>query len=117
MTTEPRDHQTKAEPYTWTAPDGRKVVLKPFKRLPAGVFRKMRDADEMAQTFALLEAGTDAAGLAIVDSLAIEDVNDLFEKWAEASGASPGEPESSSTSSTSTAPPSTTTGEPGSISA
>ena len=82
----PEDHKPKSEPYTWTAPDGSKVVLQPFDRIPAGVFRKARSGDELEQTFSLLEAATDEDGLAVIDKLPVGDLNDMFAEWSAASG-------------------------------
>ena len=84
---QPQDHKTSAsEPFAWKAPNGKKVVLTPFGRLPAGVFRKARSLNELEQTFTLIEAGTDEAGLEVIDNLALEDLNLLFEGWAKDSG-------------------------------
>lgn len=87
---QPEDHQTtkvkSAEPFAWTAPDGRRVDLKPFDRLPTGVFRKAKSMDEMEATFALIEAATDAAGLEVIDDLAIGDLDQLFSAWSAAAG-------------------------------
>jgi hypothetical protein len=86
--TQPEDHKPAAdEPFVWTAPDGKTVTLKPFSKLPVGIFRKARaEGDEMNQTFALLEAATDDAGLEVIDNLPIGDLNTVFEDWAAASG-------------------------------
>lgn len=91
---QPQDHQPKAEPapdqssepYIWTAPDGRKVTFTAFKELPVGVFRKARGLDEIEQTFIIMEAGTDAVGLDVLDELPIGDLDAVFKKWAAASG-------------------------------
>jgi hypothetical protein len=87
---QPEDHKAPtvpAEPFVWTAPDGKTVTLKPFTSLPVGIFRKARaEGDEMNQTFALLEAATDEAGLEVIDNLQIGDLNTVFEDWAAASG-------------------------------
>lgn len=88
---QPRDHQSKSEPFTWTAPDGGEVVLQPFDRIPSGVFRKARSGDELEQTFSLLEAATDEAGLEVVDRLPVGDLEDLFAEWSAASGVDAGE--------------------------
>lgn len=116
---QPTDHKQPAdEPYEWKAPDGRIVTFKPFGKLPVGVFRKARaEGNEMEQTFQLLEAGTDAAGLEVLDDLPISELDQVFEGWAAASGVEPGESLGSSTSSTSIEEPSSTTGAPGSDSA
>jgi hypothetical protein len=83
----PADHKDPVEAYTWTAPDGRDVVLKPFAKLPVRVFRKARgEGDELAMTFALLEAATDEDGLAVLDDLEIGQLDTVFEGWAAASG-------------------------------
>lgn len=81
---QPNDHRESN--YTWTAPDGRKVTLKPFTSLPTGVFRKASQMDDMAQTFALLEAATDEAGLAVLDDVPIGELDKVFEGWSAASG-------------------------------
>lgn len=88
---QPEDHKSKSAPYTWTAPDGGEVVLQPLDRLPAGVFRKARSGDELEQTFSLIEAATDEAGLAVVDRLPVRDLNQLFEAWSAAAGVDAGE--------------------------
>lgn len=84
----PEDHKAKSEPYVWTSPDGREVTLKAFDRLPAGIFRKAKNMDEMEATFALIEAATDEAGLEVVDELPIGDLDQLFDAWSDASEAS-----------------------------
>ena len=40
----------------------------------------------MDQTFALLEAATDEAGLAVIDDLPIGELDQVFTAWAAASG-------------------------------
>lgn len=83
----PQDHKSPTEPsYVWTAPDGRKVTLKNFDRLPSGVFRKARGLSEIDSTFALIEAATDDAGLLVIDDLPIGELEHLFAEWTEASG-------------------------------
>lgn len=91
------DRKPSTAPYVWTAPDGRPVMLKAFNRIPTGVFRKARlEDDEMRQTFSLLEAATDEAGLAVIDDLPIGDLEKLFAAWTEASGVESGESSGSS---------------------
>ena len=92
MPAQPQDHKKPADtPFVWTAPNGKKVTLKPFDRIPAGVFRKFKDENDMQQAFALLEACTDAKGLAVIDDLPFGDLESLFAEWAEAAGVTPGE--------------------------
>lgn len=87
MPKQPEDHKPKAvEPFVWTAPNGQTVTLKPFKKLPFGLFRKSRDKSDEERTYLLIEAATDEAGLAVVDELAMDEVDGLFEDWGEASG-------------------------------
>jgi hypothetical protein len=88
---EPQDHKPKTEPFTWTAPDGGKVTLIPFDRIPAGVFRKARGGDELEQTFSLIEAATDEDGLEVVDRLPVGDLENLFADWSAAAGVDSGE--------------------------
>lgn len=98
MATEPQDHKAPVEPFTWTAPDGRTVTLKPFSKLPIGVFRKAGQMNDMASTFALLEAATDEDGLTVLDDVEIGALDQVFEAWTAASGVeSPGESSGSST--------------------
>lgn len=87
MPKQPADHNPKAdEPYIWTSPDGREVKLKSFKKLPFGLFRTSRDKSDEERTYLLLEAATDEAGLAVIDELAMDEVDGLFEAWGGASG-------------------------------
>lgn len=86
MTKQPEDHKKAVEPFVWTAPDGEKVTLKPFNKLPFGLFRTSRDKSDEERTYLLIEAATDAAGLAVVDALAMDEVDGLFEEWGAASG-------------------------------
>jgi hypothetical protein len=110
---QPQDHQQAAQPYVHTFEDGRTATFKPFAKLPVGAFRKARlEADEMAQTFMLLEAATDEDGLAVIDEQPIDALNDVFERWAAASGVDAPESSGSSDSSTSTEELSSTTGAP-----
>lgn len=88
---QPEDHKGKSEPYVWTAPDGRTVTLKAFDRIPAGVFRKARTGDELEQTFSIIEAATDEAGLEVVDDLPVGDLDQLFNAWSKATGVDAGE--------------------------
>jgi len=83
---EPEDRKPPVEDFTWTAPDGRTVTFKPFGRLPVGVFRKVGQLDDMNATFALLEAGTDEAGLAVLDEQPIGELEDIISDWTAASG-------------------------------
>lgn len=78
------------EMFVYETEDGKSVELLPFNRLPAGVFRKSRNNDnEMDIMFSTVEAATDEAGLEVIDTLSIEELGSLFEKWAEASNTSP----------------------------
>jgi hypothetical protein len=87
MPKQPEDHKPKAdEPFIWTAPNGKKVKLKPFKKLPFGLFRTSRDKSDEERTYLLIEAATDEVGLAVVDELAMDEVDGLFEDWGAASG-------------------------------
>ena len=83
---QPEDHKTEPQPYTHKFDDGSTATFKPFTKLPVGAFRKARKDDEMGQTFALLEAATDEAGLEAIDKLPIDELNDVFEGWTAASG-------------------------------
>lgn len=92
MPKQPEDHKAKAdEPFIWTAPNGKQVKLKPFKKLPFGLFRTSREKSDEERTYLLIEAATDEAGLAVVDALPMDEVNGLFEDWAADSGVQPGE--------------------------
>jgi hypothetical protein len=73
--------------YTHTFADGSTVDLVPFDRLPSGVFRKARQANEMEMTFMLIEAATDEAGLAIIDAQPLPSLQSLFADWSTAAGA------------------------------
>lgn len=86
MPKQPEDHKTKAEPFVWEGPDGQMVTLKPFSRLPFGLFRKSRDKSDEERTYLLIEAATDEAGLEVVDELELDEVNGMFEDWSKASG-------------------------------
>lgn len=87
MPKQPEDHKSKADDaFVWTAPDGRQVTLKQFRKLPFGLFRKSRDKSDEERTYMLIEAATDEAGLAVVDELAMDQVDGLFEDWAKSSG-------------------------------
>lgn len=86
MPKQPEDHKPKAEPFVWTAPSGETVTLKSFKKLPFGLFRTSRDKSDEERTYLMIEAATDEAGLAVVDALAMDEVDGLFNEWAEASG-------------------------------
>jgi len=72
-----------ADLFTYTTADGETISLKPFSRIPAGVFRKARAEDNLSQIFLCIEAAADEENLDKVDALPVEEVNDLFEKWAE----------------------------------
>lgn len=86
MPKQPEDHKAKIEPFVWTAPDGREVTLTPFNKLPFGLFRKSRNASDEERTYMLLEAATDDAGLAVIDALPMDEVDEVFNGWAKSSG-------------------------------
>lgn len=86
MPKQPQDHKKKTEPFIWEAPNGGEVTLTPFNRLPFGLFRKSRNLSDEERTYMMLEAATDADGLAIIDELPMADIDGLFEAWANASG-------------------------------
>ena len=67
--------------------------MQPFDRIPAGVFRKARSGDEMEQTFSLIEAATDEAGLAVVDDLPVGDLEQLFMRGLPRRALKPGNPD------------------------
>lgn len=61
----------------------RSVTLRPFDRLPAGVFRKSRNANEMEQMFAVVEAGVlDEKDLEVVDEMPVVELGEMFDAWA-----------------------------------
>ncbi|KQP83742.1 hypothetical protein [Aeromicrobium sp. Leaf291] len=80
----PQDHKKPATtPYQWPTPDGRTINLKPFDRLPSGVFRKNRSKSNLEQSLAMVEAGAVSDDdLEIADDLAIGDLDQLVEDWA-----------------------------------
>lgn len=82
----PQDHKKKSEPFVWESPDGESVTLTPFNKLPFGLFRKSRNVTDEERTYMLIEAATDEAGLAVVDKQPMDEVDGLFEAWAQASG-------------------------------
>ena len=74
----------------------KKIRLKNFSRVPAGIIRKHRDNTEEA-TWKLIEWGavTDD-DLAVFDELPISEVESVFVAWQEASQVTVGESDSSS---------------------
>lgn len=91
MPAQPQDHKAKkvvddSPTFEWTAPGGAKVTLTKFENLPAGVFRKVRGLDDMDATFTLVEAGTNADGLEVIDALPLHQLNALFDAWSAGSG-------------------------------
>ena len=83
----PQDHQETAtsEPFIWTSPDGRKVTFTAFSRIASGVFRKAKSMNTIEATFTIIEAGTDEAGLEVIDDLPVGDLDQLLEDWSDAS--------------------------------
>lgn len=69
--------------FTWTHPDDESVTitLPEASAVPAGVWRRIRRMDEMDAMFTLLESVTDADGLAVLDTLTIEQLGTVFKEW------------------------------------
>lgn len=78
--------------------NGKTVTLPHLKNLPFGVIRKLRNEDPAEQLFSLVEQTADEDALEVIDTLGMEQVNELFTAWQEASGVSLGESTASSTS-------------------
>lgn len=78
--------------------DGREIVLPHFKHVPFGVVRKLRKENDAEQMFTLVEEVADDDTLAIIDTLGMEDIDQLFTEWQEASKVTAGESSASSDS-------------------
>lgn len=76
-------HVADAEVFTYTAESGDVIALTPFHLIPSGVFRKARHLNGMEQTFAVIEAGADAANLEKVDALPVAELDTLFDAWSD----------------------------------
>lgn len=72
-----------ADLFTYTTPLGVDIDLKPFKSIPSGVFRKARHLNYLDQIFALIEEAADEENLAKVDALPVDQIDALFEAWAD----------------------------------
>jgi hypothetical protein len=89
---QPEDHKTKAEPFIWTTPKGRKVKFHPYNRLPFALFAKARNAPELESIFLFLEEALSDKDLAVItDDCEIEDINEAIASWQKAAGVTPGE--------------------------
>lgn len=74
------------ESFVHTTDEGT-ITLRPFSRVPSGVFRKTRHLDGMEQMFGLIEASVaDDASLEALDLLPVEELGEVFEAWTEAAG-------------------------------
>lgn len=86
MPKQPEDHKKKSEPFVWESPDGDKVTLTQFNKLPFGLFRQSRNVSDEERTYMLIEAATNKAGLAIIDKQPMDEIDVIFGEWATASG-------------------------------
>lgn len=78
--------------------DTKKITLKNFGRVPAGLIRRNRKQNEEAM-WAIIEWGVVSDDdLAAFDELPLSEVEDMFTAWQEASQVSAGESSGSSAS-------------------
>lgn len=81
------------EKFHYKVDDKREIVLPKFNKLPFGVMRKIRNLDESEQIFTIFEEAADPKSLKILDTLDMEQIGDLVEKWNKDAGVSVGESE------------------------
>lgn len=87
----PQDHQKAVEPFIWTAPDGSEVEFKPFGKLPIGVFRALRGAEEIEAIFIMLDAAVKERDRPVLDEQPFDELEAIIDAWQKASGVTPGE--------------------------
>lgn len=73
--------------------NGKNIELPRFDKLPFGVMRKMRKADEDEQAFLLFETAASEEALEVIDTMDIDDIDGLLEAWQKAAGVTTGESE------------------------
>lgn len=72
-----------ADVFTFTTDSGETIELAPFKSIPSGVFRKARSLNYLDQIFSLIESAADEENLAKVDAIPVDQIDALFEAWAD----------------------------------
>lgn len=87
----PEDHKAKSESFVWTAPDGSEVTFKPFGKLPIGVFRALRGAEEIEAIFIMLDAAVKEKDREILDAQPFDELEGIIDDWQKSSGVTPGE--------------------------
>lgn len=74
--------------FAYPVPGTDKVIsLAPFDSLPAGVYRRARNDNEIGMTFSLIEAAATPTDLAVIDEMTLPALNEMFLAWSEAVGA------------------------------
>jgi len=71
--------------------DGRTYTLPKFGSWSAGLMRRIRKLSDVDATFTILEEVADAETLAAIDSMSLDEFNELQQAWAEHAGVSLGE--------------------------
>lgn len=73
--------------------NGETIELPRFDKLPFGVMRKMRKADEDEQAFILFESAASYEDLGVIDTMDVDEIGDLLEAWQKDAGVTTGESE------------------------
>lgn len=73
--------------------NGENIELPRFDKLPFGVMRKMRKADETEQAFLLFESAASEESLEVIDTMGVDEIGELLEAWQKDAGVTTGESE------------------------
>lgn len=87
----PQDHKSKPKPYVHTLEDGRTVRFKPFSQVPFGLFRSVRNMDEVDVIFAFVDWACSKKDQDLLDELPAEEVHEAIAAWQADSEVSAGE--------------------------
>jgi hypothetical protein len=83
----PQDRRPKAEkasdPPTFTV-DGETYSLPPRKAINAGMLRRHRGKSGDDYVFSILEDASDPETIAAMDTLSLDEMNDVIEAWSDA---------------------------------
>ncbi|MGJ4168881.1 MAG: hypothetical protein DI609_05580 [Corynebacterium urealyticum] len=69
----------------------KKISLPKFNQLPFGTMRKIRRESMEEQMFLMFELAADEKSLAVLDTMTMDEINDLVIAWQDDSGITQGE--------------------------
>lgn len=69
----------------------KKIELPKFDQVPFGVIRKIRKEEDQEQFFLMFELVADDKTLAIIDTMSMNEINELMTAWQKDAGVDLGE--------------------------